>query len=129
MKNILPLILTLLLTNCNTTNKANSEEFVRNSAFFGVYESDTTWISFQDTTYEMWTIRGQQQNGTWKINQIEGIEFLTLGDYCPGVYEIIETEDTELVVKEVQTRKSKRFTLTKIDLETFEGRIKKIKKR
>ena len=127
MKNILFLTLTLLLTNCETTNKVDSEDFVSNSAFVEIYESDTTWISFRDSTYEMWTVKGQQQNGMWKLNAIKNIEFLTFGDYCPGVYEILQRDNQNIVIKEVKVRKSEEVTLTKVDSENFERRIKKIK--
>lgn len=126
MKNILLLTLTLLLTNCETTNKVDSEEFISNSTFVEIHESDTTWISFRDSTYEMWTVKGQQQNGMWKLKAIKNIEFLTLGDYCTGVYEILQRDDQNIVIKEVKVRKSQEFTLTKVDSDNFERRIKKI---
>lgn len=125
MKKILLLTLTFLLTNCEATNKVDSEEFVRNSAFIEIHKSDTTWISFRDSTYEMRTVNGQQQNGIWKLNEISEIEFLTLGDYCPEVYEILERDDQNLVMKQVQVSKSKEFTLTKIDVDNVERRFKK----
>lgn len=125
MKNILLLTFTFLLTNCETSKKVVSEEFVRNSTFIEIHESDTTWISFRDSTYEMWTVKGQQQNGMWKLNKINDIEFLTLGDYCPGVYEILQRDDQIVVIKQVKVRKSEEFTLTKVDSDNFERRIKK----
>lgn len=127
MKNILLLTLTVLLTNCDTSNKFDTEEFVRNSAFIEVHESDTTWLSFRDTTYEMWTTQGQQQNGTWILNEIKDLEFLTLGEFCPGVYELVDKTDKTLTLKEVVTKESNEFILTELAPGTFERRIKKIK--
>ena len=108
-----------------TSNKSDTAEFVRNSDFVEIHKSDTTWLSFQDTTYEMWTVTGQQQNGTWKLNEIQSLEFLTLGDYCPGVYEILKMTDKTLVLKEIATKESEKFTLIKLSPTIFERRMKK----
>lgn len=90
-------------------------------------KSDTTWILFWDSTYEMWSVRGQQQNGKWKLNEIKNSEFLTLGGYCPDVYEIQDKTDKTLVLKEVASKESKGFILNRLTPKTFKRRIEKIK--
>ncbi len=126
MKYIILTCIALSLTSCSKINSKETYRYFKNSAFIEINDTDTTWLSFTDSTYQSWTNSGELQNGFWRTKQIKNLDLLILGSFCPSVYSIVQFSDNKCTIQSIGRKDDKIFTMEKISSKALNLKIEKI---
>lgn len=115
MRNLLFFLFSISILSCTQPQKEIANGFFKNSDFIEIYEDDTIYLSFLDTTYSLLSENGiQHHQSEWSIKPLGKEKLLLLGFHNPRVLQILEYSDSSCTLKGIGHQDEKPFILYKM---------------